>query len=53
MTKKQNTGDKIFHKRGDWKFDSSVANSFQDHAKKSIIGYEEGHELTMKDYSYL
>lgn len=48
MTKKQNTGDKIFHKRGDWKFDSSVANSFQDHAKKSIIGYEEGHELIAK-----
>ncbi len=48
MTKKLDTGDKIFHKRGDWKFDSSVANSFVEHAKKSIIGYDEGHKLICK-----
>lgn len=45
MNSKLKTGDSILHKRSDWKFDSMVANNFVSHAKKSIIGYEEGHNI--------
>ncbi len=48
MKKKLVVGDNIVSKRGSWSFSNSVAKNFVDHAKKSIMGYEEGHDLVCK-----
>ncbi len=48
MKKKLIVGDNIQSNRGSWVFSSQVAKSFVSHAKKSIIGYEDGHDLICK-----
>ena len=39
------TDKKINSKRSNWKFDKNVANSFDDHVKKSVPFYEISHEV--------
>ena len=43
-----NTGDDIEAKAGRWSFGGDVAKSFDNHIKKSVPGYEEGHDLISK-----
>ena len=33
---------------GTWDFGGKVSKTFVEHAKKSIMGYEEGHEIICK-----
>ena len=39
------TGDDIEAKTGRWKFSGKVVKNFDTHIKKSVPGYEEGHDL--------
>ena len=45
-------GTNIHVERGNWKFDSSVVDNFQEHIKTSVPLYEEGHEMIcmLSDY---
>lgn len=42
------TGDDIEAKTGRWTFGGKVVKNFDDHIKKSVPGYEEGHDLVAK-----
>ena len=42
------TGDDIEAKAGRWTFGGDVAKNFDNHIKKSVPGYEEGHNLVAK-----
>ena len=42
------TGDDIEAKTGRWTFGGNVSKSFDGHIKKSVPGYEEGHDLVSK-----
>ena len=42
------TGDDIKAKAGRWTFGGDVAKNFDTHIKKSVPGYEEGHNLVAK-----
>lgn len=48
MKKKIRVGDNLKSGRGTWDFGGKVSKTFVEHAKKSIIGYEEGHEIICK-----
>jgi len=39
------TGDDINAKTGQWKFSGNVVSNFEKHIRKSVPGYDEGHEL--------
>ncbi len=41
-------GDGIEAKIGNWKFSGEVVKNFDNHIKKSVPGYDEGHELITK-----
>ena len=45
-------GTNINVERGNWKFDSSVVDNFQEHIKTSVPLYTEGHEMIcmLSDY---
>lgn len=40
-----NVGDGLSADKGNWKFNGSVVDSFDDHVSKSVPLYNEGHEL--------
>lgn len=40
-----NVGDDIVQRRANWSFDGKVADTFVEHARKSIPGYDEGHAM--------
>ena len=40
--------NKIAAKRADWSFEGEVADNFVDHVRKSVPGYDEGHEIICK-----
>ena len=47
-----NVGDNIEVGKGSWTFDGAVADTFIDHATKSIPMYHEGHELIFELSDY-
>lgn len=46
--KRRSTGDGIEKNPAAWSFDKGVAKVFDEHAKKSIPGYLEGHDIICK-----
>jgi len=44
--KKQNVGDKIKTEGSNWRFRGNVVDKFDDHVKKSVPLYLEGHQIT-------
>ena len=46
------SGDKIEAKNANWKFNGSMVEHFEEHVRKSVPLYEEGHELivNLSDY---
>ena len=42
------TGDGIEAKIGSWSFGGEVVKNFDNHIKKSVPGYDEGHDLITK-----
>ena len=48
LKKKLKVGDNLKSGRGSWDFGGDVSKTFVEHAKKSIIGYEEGHKIICK-----
>lgn len=42
---KNNVGEKIESSPGAWSFDGGVADSFDEHVRRSVPGYEHGHQL--------
>lgn len=45
MTQKDSVGSSIVAGRGEWSFASSVPETFVDHIRQSVPGYDEGHDL--------
>ena len=45
-------GDEIVAKNADWKFNGNMVENFEQHVKKSVPLYEEGHELVLKLSDY-
>jgi len=48
LKKKLKVGDNLKSGRGTWDFGGDVSKTFVEHAKKSIMGYEEGHKIICK-----
>ena len=48
LKKKLKVGDNLKSGRGSWDFGGDVSKTFVEHAKKSIMGYEEGHQIICK-----
>ena len=46
------SGDKIVAKNADWKFSGNMVENFEQHVKKSVPLYDEGHELIIKLSDY-
>ena len=46
------SGDKIESKNANWKFNGSMVEHFEEHVKKSVPLYAEGHELIVKLSDY-
>jgi tRNA (cmo5U34)-methyltransferase len=46
------SGDKIDAKNANWKFNGSMVEHFEEHVKKSVPLYQEGHELITKLSDY-
>lgn len=46
------SGDEIVAKNADWKFNGVMVDNFEQHVKKSVPLYEEGHELITKLSDY-
>ena len=45
-------GDSIIADNASWTFEGDVANNFEDHVKKSVPLYEQGHELILECADY-
>ncbi len=43
-----NVGNKIDAGRANWSFDGKVADTFVDHVRQSVPGYDEGHDIVCK-----
>ncbi len=48
MCADNHAGDSIYAENANWKFSGEVCKTFDDHVKKSVPYYEEGHDLIMK-----
>ena len=46
------SGDKIEAKNANWKFNGTMVDHFEEHVKKSVPLYQEGHELIKKLSDY-
>tara|TARA_B100000035_G_scaffold72540_1_gene59900 strand:- start:28635 stop:29357 length:723 start_codon:yes stop_codon:yes gene_type:complete len=49
---KPNSGDNIKKDRGGWDFDIGVAKTFDNHVKKSVPLYDEGHQIIVDSSDY-
>jgi tRNA (cmo5U34)-methyltransferase len=47
-----NAGDKIQTQNANWKFNGEMVENFEEHVKKSVPLYEEGHQLVTKLSDY-
>ena len=45
LQKKKNAGENIIVKNSSWTFGGDVANKFDQHVRRSIPYYDEGHAL--------
>ena len=43
-----NVGHSIATERANWSFDGSVAETFVDHVRQSVPGYDEGHDIVCR-----